>query len=69
MRFEIAFGNPKSGATRFIAVELSDAEVAAARAHAHPDVAAKAYALRHAYKKVEPGFLHDCAGIQRMRPQ
>lgn len=48
-------------------VALTVRDLAAARDAEYPDLYAKAYALRHAYKQVPKGFLHDCDRIQAVR--
>jgi hypothetical protein len=53
----------ETGEKREIIVDLSAHEIARARAHAYPDIAAKAYALRHAYRQVPRCFGHCAGGV------
>jgi hypothetical protein len=51
------------GKTHRLTVALDAGEVAAARAHECPEIAAQAYALGRAYKLAPPGWRHVAHGV------
>jgi formylmethanofuran dehydrogenase subunit B len=57
MKYTCDFVHPKTRERRTIVVDLNKTEVAAL-AHRHA-VVGEAYALRHAYRRLPRGFLHD----------
>jgi hypothetical protein len=61
-RYSCEFGNG-AGDDRTITVDLASHEVDSARRHADPELAAKAFALRHAYQEMPDGFRHLAGGV------
>ena len=61
-RYSCEFENG-AGDNRTITVDLDPHEVTSARGHADPDLAAKAFALRHAYREMPDGFKHLAGGV------
>jgi hypothetical protein len=61
-RYCCEFGNG-AGDNLTITVNLAPHEVNSARTHADPELVAKAFALRHAYREVSDGFKHLAGGV------
>jgi hypothetical protein len=52
-----------AGDNHTITVDLSPGEVDSARRHVDPELVAKAFALRHAYRDAPEGFRHTAGGV------
>lgn len=61
-RYRCEFENG-AGDHRTVTVDLSSGEVDNARRHADPELVAKAFALRHAYRDAPKGFRHIAGGV------
>jgi hypothetical protein len=60
-RYDCTFAN-EDGEQHIIAVTLTSSEMETARRQKDPDLVARCYALRHAYKTSPVGFYHVAYG-------
>jgi hypothetical protein len=61
-RYSCEFENG-AGDRHAITVDLASHEVDSARTHADPELVAKAFALRRAYREAPVGFQHLAGGV------